>query len=126
MDYIAAREGAADKLKAAGQLLVLRVPASGTFTAATGGLVAGTPTDYSVYGIEVALTQDELKDSGAQVTKRKFIVAALTSAGAVLPQPTTKDALYLGSTSGTRLAIDKVDAQNPAGTAVYYEVVCHG
>lgn len=126
MDYSATRSSVYGTIKRNGKAVVLRRPAAGTFAEATGTLTPGSPTDYSTYAVEDRYDAAHIDGTLVQRGDRKFIVAALTTAKAAIPTPSTSDEFYVGTTAGTKLAIVSVSPIMPATTMVAFEVQCRG
>lgn len=145
MNYEEKRKATASRIARDGKLLTLRYPGDASlytyaFDVVTGietwTLIAAphtvyttnpvTPADYAVHAVELSYTDKDYANENIKVGDRKFMVSALSDSGAVIPKPNVGATLYVGTSSGTALAIVKVDPLEPGDTAIYYTVQARG
>jgi len=85
-------------------------------------LETGLFDDYPTKAMELSYTLKDFTGSNIQSGDRRFMMAALTDLGVVIPEPTTGDRLHIGTTDERGLSIVDITPLQPGETAIYYEV----
>lgn len=121
MDYTTIRQKAAAQIRSKGKAVTLVAPGADVFDPATGKTTPGVPTSYVTKAVELGYEIKDRDGTRVQANDRRFLLAALTDAGVVIPKPSTAMRLTVG---GASLAIVQVDPLEPGETALLYEVQC--
>lgn len=141
MDYAGIRSRAAGQARRAGKLVAIRSPGSSadwqygydelgekwTRLVAPFDTVRTNPivdVDTPAYAVEFGYEQGERDGTLVRADDRRFLVAGLTSTGAILEAPSpARDKLVVGSVA---LEIVSTKPVEPGPVAVVYEVQCRG
>ena len=123
MDYISLRDTAIRLIWENGKTATLRVVSGGTFDPVTGGTSGAVTTDYITKAIEIQFLQSERNGTMVQQGDRKFVMSVLSSTGAAIPTPTSKDTLTIGTSV---LSIVSVEPKQPGDDKIVYFVHCRG
>ena len=141
MDYAGIRKRAAGQIAGAGKIVAIRSPGNSAEweygydelgdkwtrlvdpfdTVRTNPIV---DVDVPAYAAEIGYEQGERDGTLVRADDRRFLVAGLTSTGAILPAPSPAvDKLFVG---GVALEIVSTKPVEPGMLAVIYEVQCRG
>jgi len=118
MDYSSVIARAAGLIEKYGKTLIIVVSGATSYSPITGE-TAGADTEYRVHGVEYPYSQGQVDGTIIQRADRRFLVAALTTAGATYPQPTTGNNIKVGTTI---LHIVNVSPLNPGDQSIIYDI----
>ena len=123
MDYAGTRKRADAKLKKDGRIVTLTLATEASYNPTTGVRTTAATATYYAYAVEASYEQGQRDGSIVLEKDKRFIISALQTTGAELPEITTA---YKLTTETKVFEIVNVYPTKPGTVSVVYEVQCRG